>query len=260
MKKLRAIALAAAFPCLWAASASATIVVTNTNDANVLANAIVGTGITVSNATYSGATSTASGTFTAGNSSSLGFDTGIILTTGTTACVPGPNNSSGCTGGGTTTSLAFDFEIINGDDSVFFNYVWGSEEYNEYVDSSFNDTFDLLLDGVNIAKLPNGQDVEIDTVNNGDNSAFYRDNTVLGLDLQYDGLTTVLTASATGLSAGIHTFQFLIQDAGDSSLDSGVFVSGGTFSTDPTPVPEPSIVALLGLGLLGIGARKKAIR
>jgi len=260
MKKLRAIALAAVFPCLWAASASATIVVTDTNDASVLANSIVGSGISISNATYSGATTTASGTFVNGSSSGLGFDTGIVLTTGTTACVPGPNNSSSCSGGGTTTSLSFDFEITNGDDSVFFNYVWGSEEYNEYVDSSFNDTFDLLLDGVNIAQLPNGQDVEIDTVNNGDNSAFFRDNTVLGLDLQYDGLTTVLTASATGLAAGTHSFQFLVKDAGDSSYDSGVFVSGNTFSTDPTPVPEPSIVALLGLGLLGIGARKRALR
>jgi hypothetical protein len=258
---------------LWAVSANA-IIITNTNDADVLSGAITGTGVTITNAVYSGATDTAAGTFTGGGD--LGFDQGIVLTTGVTSCVPGPNNSSSCTGGGTTSSLSFDFTVTSGD--VFFDYVFGSEEYNEYVGSQFNDIFSLTLDGTtNIALVPGGGGVvSINNVNNGSNSTFYRDNTGGGLDLQYDGLTTVLTASATGLSIGTHSFEFLIKDQGDSILDSGVFIKASSFSDvkcpdgtappcedDPPPpngVPEPSIIALFAAGLFGLGFARRRMR
>ncbi len=151
-------------------------------------------------------------------------------------------------------SIPYDLLIVH---PIYVNYIWGSEEYNEWVDSLYNDKFFLFLDGsTNIATLPGGTAVEIDSVNNGDNPAYYRDNTVLGLDLQYDGLTTVLTASATGLSAGVHSFEFRVEDLGDDIYDSGVFVSGGTFSTEPSSVPAPGTLALLVLGLAGMGFRQ----
>jgi hypothetical protein len=131
--------------------AHASPVVTASNDGTVLANAIAGSGITVSNVSCSGATSNASGTFTNGTAT-VGFDQGLVLTTGTVDCIPGPNNSGSGTGGGTTSSLKFDFTSNTG--KVFFQYVFGSEEYNEVVNSGFNDQFQLLLNGTNIALLP----------------------------------------------------------------------------------------------------------
>lgn len=246
----------AALALTFTASTASALQVSSNSNATQLANALAGTGVSISNATLATASPTAAGTF-AGATGAIGFDKGVLLTTGTVNCAPGPNNQSGCAdASGSTTSLKFDFTSDTGD--IFFNYVFASEEYNEYVGSNFNDLFELKLNGVNIAILPgNGGVVSINNVNKTHNSAYYRDNAVLHLDTQYDGLTTVLTSSATGLK-GVNHFEFLIKDQGDNTLDSGVFIQAGTFSSTPT-IPEPGSVALLGLGLISLLAysRKK---
>lgn len=257
----------AAAIALTLSGASHAITVSYNADATDLATAITGAGVTISNATLTFNTAKPSGTFT-GGAASVGFDSGIVLTTGTTDCVAGPNNQNGCTGTGTSTSLKFDFESTTG--QVFFKYVFASEEYTQFAPSNFNDRFELRLNGVNIAKLPGALGVvEINNVNCLTNSAYYRNN-VDGeanqpascvnqkLDIQYDGLTTVLTAGSD-LLAGINTFEFFITDVGDASLDSGVFIQAGSFSgTNPTDVPEPGSLALLGAALAGaVAARRR---
>jgi hypothetical protein len=241
-----------------AGSANAALITTANSNGTSLVNALLGSGVTVSNITYTGASSTASGTFTGGSTiggGGLGFDAGVLLTTGTVGCAPGPNDETSCTGSGSKTSLKFDFTSDTG--NLFFNYVFASEEYNEWVNSQYNDTFKLLLDGVNLALVPgSGDEVTVNNVNSGKNAAYYKNNSPGPYDLQYDGLTTVLTATATGL-VGKHTFEFLIEDFGDANYDSGVFIQGGSFSSEPpTGVPEPTTLALLGVGLLALGSKR----
>jgi hypothetical protein len=254
--------------CLGAFAAQAGITTTNVAygaaGGQTLANVLVGSGITVSNAVLAGDGAEA-GTFTGGNSAGLGFDSGVVLTTGALSCIPGPNSTSSCTGPGRTSSLSFDFTSNTG--QVFFQFVFGSEEYNEWVGSQFNDEFDLLLNGVNIALVPGGGGVvSVNNVNCISNAAYYRNNIAagaspncpnLGLDVQYDGLTTVLTASGN-LNAGVNTFTFAIRDVSDAQWDSGVFIRAGSFSSNP--IPEPGSLALVAGSLLGLGfmRRRKA--
>lgn len=243
---------------MTAGVASAAIMVTATNSGTTLVNSILGPGVTLvgGSISYSGANSDASGTFSGGGN--IGIASGIILTTGDAVGAIGPNTMEDYTGVGATTTLSFDFTTTG--TNLFFNYIFGSEEYNEFVGSGFNDTFSFLLDGENIALIPSTTTaVSIDNVNLSTNSAYYRNNSGSALNnynTQYDGLTTVLTASKSNLSAGTHSIVMTIRDVGDSTYDSAVFIQGGTFSS---AVPEPASVAMLGLGALGMmfAARKR---
>ena len=282
----------AAVAILAIGTAQAGPVITGNTSATSLANTIAGGGITVSNPTLTfGGPSTLSaptGTFT-GGASTLGFGDGIVLTNGDIACATGSNTTGGCgldrgTINGNNvfdrTTLSFDFTSTSG--QVFFQYVFGSEEYNNYVGSSFNDGFELLLNNVNIAVLPgNAGAVTINNVNCVTNSAFYRNNSPellgngtacpvnqpnLNLDIQYDGLTTVLTASGT-VQAGTNNFRFSVFDRADGILDSGVFIRAGSFSAtnptiptippNPNAVSEPGSLALVGLALTTVLAASR---
>jgi hypothetical protein len=261
-----------ALATVGATSAKAVLIVNPTTDATLLSNTILGSGVTASTFAYTGA-ATASGTFTGGSSAGIGIDSGIILTSGNANLAPGPNNNASAgssngaagnsiLGGGTSNASTLKFDFTSSSSDLFFNFVFASEEYNEYVNTQFNDAFGFFVDGVNIALIPGtSTPIKINNVNLGSNSAYYVDNSPGSADIQYDGFTTVLTASALGLSAGTHTIEIAIADVGDSNYDSAVFLQAGTFSSTPTPttqVPEPfTIIGTLVGGTAALRMRKK---
>src|SRR5580765_6816097 len=69
--------------------------VSPSNNAAALAALLVGPGVTISNATFSG-DPTAAGTFTGGQAS-IGVDSGVVVSTGHAVDVLGPNQSDGWT-------------------------------------------------------------------------------------------------------------------------------------------------------------------
>jgi hypothetical protein len=169
------------------------------------------------------------------NATDIGLTNGVLLTTGTVFNALGPNTSSSRTGPGALSSLSFDFVAVS--PGISWRYVFASEEYEEYVNSSFNDRFRLTLNGENLALIPGtSSNVEINSVNQFSNTAFYRSNTGAALnsvDTQYDGLTTLLTASKGDLVVGdTYTVEFMVTDVGDEAWDSGVFIGANSVSFD----------------------------
>jgi hypothetical protein len=220
----------------------------------------VGSGINYSNVTYTGA-DTARGIFTNGGTTNLGVDHGLALTSGTIYNIPGPDNSgstgysSGMLGDsllsalvGTTTydACVLEFDFVPAADTAWCDFVFGSEEYPEWVGSAFNDVFGFFVtvpnpDGgdyfmENIA-LVSGTNlpVAINNVNSASYPEFYVDNTG-GLTIQYDGFTTVLTAKCAVLPGATYHFKLAVTDVGDGIYDTGVLLEAESFESQGTAV------------------------
>ena len=208
-----------------------------------LAEQLAGAGVEVDNVNYFGA-DPAAGIFS-GGAGIVGFESGILLTSGAATSVVGPNQSDSTTtaygdgaGGpgdtdldslidGTTSDASvLEFDFVPQGDLVTFQYVFGSEEYNEFVDQGFDDVFAFFVNGTNCATVGDGDRVSINTINNGTNSELYIDNELPDdiLNIELDGLTVVLTCSAS-VDAGVtNHLKLAIADAGDASYDSAVFL------------------------------------
>jgi uncharacterized repeat protein (TIGR01451 family) len=234
-----------------------------------LAQSLVGAGVAISNVKYTGALR-AAGTFTS-SSNILGFTSGIVLSSGSARNVAGTNCENGMSvdngepgdadlntivGEGSTTNDAsvLEFDFVPTSSAIRFQYVFGSEEYPDFI-GSFNDVFGFFLTApggvpVNLALIPGTNlPVSINDVNDGNpngvppvpptNSQFYVNNQVYftpngqvsPVDAEPNGLTTVLTAQATVTPGLTYHIKLAVADADDFALDSNVFVQAGSLSS-----------------------------
>lgn len=246
---------------LWTTSMAQLAVDTTLTPAQTVEDIFLSNGIFVSNITFNGQAATSLnnsvGTFSS-NGSGLGIESGLLLSSGHAKDAEGEYNSSssynGLTNGvsndpdimGLVAAPAYDgaileFDFIATGDSMDFVYVFGSDEYEEWVGSAFNDVFGFFVSGpgingtftngaVNIALVPGtSEPVAINTVNANLNSQYFVVNNGQIL-AQYDAFTTPLHACIGGLQIGeIYHIKLAISDISDQVLDSGVFLSGNSF-------------------------------
>jgi len=246
---------------LLANAANAQITTTQTlTPQQLVTNVLLGPGIIASSITYTGDPN-AIGFFSGGNTgiTPLGIDSGVCMTTGTVQNngmgPQGPNNSTGAgtdngqpgdayldgvAGANTFNAAILEFDFIPMSDSVKFRYVFGTEEYMEYVSGGFADVFAFVLSGVtvslaptNIALIPSTTTpVTALNVNANINSQYYVDNeNPPGTCVQYDGFTTVLTAAYPVQCGETYHIRLAIADALDGIVDAGVFLEAGSFTT-----------------------------
>ena len=186
---------------------------------------------------------------------------GIILTSGQAVIAIGPNDETGAgldqNGGGSVDPgngdddltamvpgyvsydaclLTLTFTTDTSVHGISFDFIYGTDEFSEWVNSDYNDIFCTFLDGENICF---DHDSNLICVNNN----FFKidnENAPYALDLEYDGFTPLLRTSDT-LTEGDHTLKFAICDMGDQILDAGVFLNNFKFEysgqgTNPVPV------------------------
>ena len=260
---------------LLAGSLNAQLTVNSTITTNQLLSALVSSGLTVSNVTLNCPTGSYA-SFSNGNTTNLGINSGIFLGTGLADSVPFPNTTSFDMGTCVNPNgnpfndpdlIAIDptaqndvcileFDILPKCDSLTIRFVFGSDEYPNYV-NSINDIFGFFISGpnpaggqytgLNIATIPPNIPVGINTINNGNtntgpcvNCAYYVDNST-GTTIEFNGLSTVITSSVWLVPCQSYHFKMAIADASDCIYDSGVFIdfiqcsSAFTYTTANTP-------------------------
>ena len=144
------------------------------------------------------------------------------------------NRDSSTAGAATTTSDAatLEFDFTPATSQVQFSYVFSSEEYNEFVSLGFNDAFGFFVNGANCALVAGSSPVSVDTINLSSNPSLFINNdqsVATQLDTEMDGLTVVLTCSASVNAGMTNHMKLAIADAGDSNLDSAVFLEQNSF-------------------------------
>jgi len=179
---------------LMALPAAAQLNVTTQVDPLILAQKILGTGVTILNPQFKGHAMSA-GTFRA-TPGTFAIDSGIVLTTGRAktagnsygidgsaasfASFPSSNlgdaDLTAYSGKTTKDACILEFDFIPQGDSINVRYVFASEEYPEYVCTNFNDAFGFFISGPgflglrNIALVPGAPTttpVSINSINNG---------------------------------------------------------------------------------------------
>lgn len=243
-------------------------------------NNLIGNGVSVTNITFSGQTSQI-GSFD-GSASNIGLPFGLVMSSGNAVdCVPPAQPSVGQFGGAgdpdlltvaqsvtsnpssgniTTTQdaaiLEFDFVPIG--DSVRFNFVFASEEYLTYVNSSFNDAFGFFISGPGFAGpfaapagFPNGSEnlavvpgtaepITISTIHPGLNAAYYIDNPA-GTTHSFNGFTVPISIEFEVVCGQTYHFKFAVSDCQDDFLDTAVFLEGGSFSSEAVQVAVATV-------------------
>ncbi len=143
-----------------------------------------------------------------------------------------------------------EFDFIATGDTVRFNYVFASDEYLTFINTTYNDVFAFFLSGpgitgpyasppgfpdgaVNIAAVPDSDPplpITISSVNPNTNAEYYIDNPG-GQDPCINGYTVPFTAEYEVECGETYHIKLAIADGSDGALESIVVLEEGSFTS-----------------------------
>lgn len=251
---------------------------------NLISNVFLGEGVEIEDIKYFGERS-AVGLFNNGFST-IGLEEGIVLSTGIVDSIENANILERTTGTTSGTSVSepslealvaprpmsdiakYEITFVPFNDTLQFRYVFGSEEYPEFVCDDYNDVFAFFISGPNpaggnyvdknIALIPDPSDpsgtsflnrpVTINNVNSGMvgesgdsvncmgslgslDFGLYYNEIAIGDYPVFDAVLDVFIAQAIVIPCETYTIKIAIGDTQDQAIDSGVFLEAKSFGT-----------------------------
>lgn len=208
---------------------------------------------------------------------------GIVLSTGDASTIPnyaaefissnlglpGDSDIESITGITSYDAVTIEFDFVPSDDQLLdFKYIFGSEEYPEFVGSIFNDAFLFLISGpgingtysnnaMNTAMIPNEDiPVTINNVNHQSYTNYYIDNEQ-GDVIAFDGHTTLLPANFMVQQGSMYHAKIVISDVGDGVFDSGIFLGYNSLGNIDSLIPPTQASLVVENGVLFVENESK---
>ena len=238
-----------------------------------MANAIFGPGVTVQSATYTGQASSAAiysnGQLAPGVVPS---NTGVILSTGlaasftqsngdpnrsagTSADTSGPNNNAlfnALAGTNTFDASFLDVTFVPNGNMMTMQFVFGSEEYPEYINSQFNDIVGVWVNGVSVPMTVNGGTASVNNINGATQQNLFVNNQTDAYNTEMDGFTVTLSLSIPVTAGVANTIRIGIADVGDSGFDSNLLIAGDSIQTSIIAVDDAETMGPNGTRVLRV--------
>lgn len=233
---------------------------------DLVSSVLVGGGVSISNVTFNGVSTTLNattgaqiGTFTnnLGGFPGLTFSGGLIMTTGDISIANGPNDQNGAayptynyqscpeldniinSWGSCESPAILEFDFVTTANTVTFNYVFASEEYPDFVNSSFNDVFGFFVTDLvtnvtrNIALIPGTSlPVTINNVNMYSYSQYYHVVPDYSSWMQYNAFVGPFAATMAVVPCRTYHMKLAISNVSDSQYDSAVFFQAQSFTAN----------------------------
>ncbi|MGB1729344.1 MAG: choice-of-anchor L domain-containing protein, partial [Crocinitomicaceae bacterium] len=253
---------------------------------------LVGPGITVSNVVMTNNSDNQIGIFD-GQNSNIGFNSGVVMAAGPVNGLIGNAGmaDAGQPGNGQTDAdlltiaqsvtsnpsaglissvndvISLEFDFVPSSNVASFNFVFSSDEYTTYVNSSFNDVFAFFVSGPgitgpfnappgfpggaqNVAVVPGtNTPITISTIfpaglpgepPAGLNPQFYVSNAG-GTSHTHNGFTVPIPVELNVQCGETYHFRFAIGDGTDTYLNTAVFLEAGSFVSDAVDVTVATV-------------------
>ncbi len=217
-----------------------------------MANTIMGDGVTVLNATYSGA-STSKAIYSNGGLSPgvVPGTTGVIFSTGRAADFTqsngDPNRSAGTgsdsagvdnnaqfntiAGARTYDASFIDIDFRPVGNVMTFQFVISSEEYPEYVASQYNDVFGVWINGTHVpVSVGNGIN-GVTNINGITQPNLYVNNTNDGFNTEMDGFTLTLSLTVPVNPGVTNSIRIGVADTSDAVFDTNILIAADSAQT-----------------------------